>query len=515
MADGIIRNVNAASETDAYDVIIVGGGIHGAMLQLEACRRGLKTLLLEKRDFGAATSFNSLRTVHGGLRYLQSANFRRFFESVAERSWFLRTFPDIVRPLPCLMPLYDEGLRRRSVMRLALLANDLLAWNRNAGVPVRNRLPSGTTIDAESTRALLPAVRSDGLTGGAIWYDAIVPDSQRLVMESLHLGAEAGGTALNYVGADELLTSNNRVAGVRGTDMETGKRHDFRSNAVINAAGPWCREVARSFDRDVEALFYPSIAWNVLFDRGALSSHAVAVAPPGAGAQVYFAHPWKGRLLVGTGHGPWSGGPDDIAPTREQLDEFIDDLNEAVPELGLTRSSISHVFAGLLPARGKDDSEIATSETIVDHLELGGPSGLFSVSGVKLTTSRRVAEKTLKIAFPDRCATIEQDPTRAIPCDNQAGDLYKKAESALANKDRAALQEALACLIDRESVVHLEDLVFRRTALWEYRDQVIAAADFMADLFNWEASRRASEIGNVIDALPIRNIQPPSQIIPR
>jgi glycerol-3-phosphate dehydrogenase len=500
------RDVTAAANVAGYDLIIVGGGIYGAMLLLESSSKGLKSLLLEQNDFGSATSFNSLRTVHGGLRYLQSLNLPRFFESVSERSWFLRTFPELVKPLGCLMPLYGEGLRRRSIMRVALTLNDLLSANRNAGLPPESRIRSTRTIDAGQTKALFPELREAGLEAGAVWYDASVPDSQRLVMEILRRGIESGATALNYVRGEQLLTEHSNTSGVRATDMESGNSVEFRSNVVINASGPWCRQTARQFDRDDEELFHSSIAWNVLFDRDALSDHAVAIAPPKAGAQVYFAHPWKNRLLVGTGHGPWTGGPDKPEPSAAQLRDFIEEVNAAVPGIDLDETSILRVFSGLLPARAADDPQIAVKERILDHSSVGGPKGLYSISGVKLTTSRLVAAKTLQRIFPDRWRTCGPDKslTREVGVPRQ--DVVQRAETALIEGNATGYTDALKELIEEESVVHLDDLVLRRTTLWEYRDLVLKSVDLILGLFDWDESRRAIELERLRTALPEHDV---------
>jgi glycerol-3-phosphate dehydrogenase len=121
-----------------YDVIIIGGGIYGSMVLLESSRAGLKAILLEKNDFGNLTSFNNLRLIHGGLRYLQSLHFSRIHESVKERTWFLRNFPDLVKPLPCLMPLYRNPTKNRLTLGVALRVNDWLTQNRNSGLPPKS-----------------------------------------------------------------------------------------------------------------------------------------------------------------------------------------------------------------------------------------------------------------------------------------------------------------------------------------------------------------------------------------
>ncbi|MGD2069069.1 MAG: FAD-dependent oxidoreductase, partial [Gemmatimonadota bacterium] len=194
MGDVIVRDP-AEAAASAHDLIVVGGGVYGTMLTLEAARRGLRPLLVERSDFGSQTTENSLRIVHGGLRYLQTMDLRRFRESVRERAWLLETFPGHVRPLECFMPLYGEGLRRRWVFAVALALNEGLA--RLGGG--RNELPPGRTLGPEEAGRVLGIVPGGGLTGAAVWYDAVMEDSERVVIEALHAACDHGARALNYV----------------------------------------------------------------------------------------------------------------------------------------------------------------------------------------------------------------------------------------------------------------------------------------------------------------------------
>ncbi len=167
----ILRHPLAVSR-ETFDLIIIGGGIHGVMLSLEASARGLKSLLVEKADFGHATSFNSLRILHGGLRYLQSMDLSRFREAVHERRWFMQCFPELVAPLSCLMPLYGTGLHRTGVLAIALRLNDILSARRNDAVREDIHLPTGRIVDAVETARIFPRVDADRLQGSAIWPDA-------------------------------------------------------------------------------------------------------------------------------------------------------------------------------------------------------------------------------------------------------------------------------------------------------------------------------------------------------
>jgi len=475
---------------EAYDLIVVGGGVYGIMATLEAVRRGLRPLLIERGDFGAATSHNSLRILHGGLRYLQTLDLHRFRESVAERRWFLHHFPDLVRPLPCLAPLHGEGLHRPWIYAPALALNDLLSARRNAGLRGERALPGGTVLDAGATRALFPGVDSQGLVGGALWYDAFVPNAPRLLIETLHWACARGARVLNYVAGQAPLVEHGRIAGLRANDLIGGAELVPRAPVIINTAGPWAARFAAACGATVQTgLYQPSLAWNVLFDRTPPSSHALAARARGPGGRTYFLVPWKGALLAGTGHAPWDAGPDDPRLPRALLRTFIDDLNTAVPGLELAEGDVVRVLAGLLPAATAGTGDLAVRETILDHGRRGGPGGLFSVSGVKLTTSRRVADKVLARAFPsarptpyssfarpDRRAEHPDYPFAWMPA---AGDNGWRDPLAHARRD--------------EAVHHLDDLLLRRSSLGDNPVRAVALAEQTCALFGWNAERARRE----------------------
>jgi glycerol-3-phosphate dehydrogenase len=408
----IIRDPAQAAQT-SYDLIIIGGGIYGAMLALEATQRGLRSLLLERDDFGGATSLNSLRIIHGGFRYLQTLDLQRYAESVRERQWFLQTFPDLIKPLPCLMPLYGKGLRRPLILKAALRINDLLSRQRNQQVPSPNHLPDGKIISAAEVQQRFPLVNPAGLQGGAIWYDACMPDSHQVLITILQCSCVLGGIALNYVEAKELLKTGDRVTGVVATDNKTGTSYTYHAPVVINAAGPWCRELAARFDRDFPELFRPSLAWNILFDRPALSDHALAISSPTAKATTYFFHPWKNKLFIGTVHQPWQHSIS-AHPNLDAADviPLLQDLNQAIPDLNLTPSQVLQIFSGFLPVRQEGTTQLST-RALIKHHQTSQIKGLYSISGVKFTTSRGVAEQSIAVAFPEHQYQQKQ-PVRRI-----------------------------------------------------------------------------------------------------
>ena len=180
----IHRDLETAADI-TYDLTVIGGGVYGIALCLEASRRGLTTLLVERGDFGSETSWNSLRILHGGLRYLQTLDLVRFKESVTARQWWIRTYPELVQPLACVMPLYGRGLKRPAVLRLALAANHLLSASRDDGVPSERHLGAGGVISTSELEEMFASLDLTGAKGGALWYDAMMPSSERILMEML------------------------------------------------------------------------------------------------------------------------------------------------------------------------------------------------------------------------------------------------------------------------------------------------------------------------------------------
>lgn len=495
----------AAAARETYDLVIVGGGVYGAMVSLVASLNGVRSLLVERGDFGGETSYNSLRILHGGLRYLQTLDMSRFFESVGERHWFLRTFPELTEALPCLMPLYGNGAKRPAVMQAALMLNDSLSIGRNQGVRADRQLPNGKTVSKTAVGDFFSLVDTSGLQGGAVWYDGGIPDSQRIVMEVLRWAAQLGATALNYVEADGLLQDSCHVSGISAIDQLTGQTYDYYGRVVINAAGPWCRELAARCDRDIPSLFQASIAWNALIDRPALSSHALAVAPKKSGARTYFLRPWKGRLLAGTVHDPWiqpvRSRP---MPTDEQLASCIDDLNQAIPGLNLCEREILRIFSGLLPAAKAGTDKLSKREVIYGHTQ-NNMDGLYSISGVKFTTSRLVAEKTLRHILNQGHLSnqtsfqpmgINLKPPNGIGIRRGIVDYHWMP----VNTDISWLDE-LKNLVDDEAVCHLDDLVLRRTSLGDNPDRAKTIAPQLCSLFNWDEARSKSELERLNMAL--------------
>ena len=476
---------------ESYDLIVVGGGIYGVFLTLESARRGLRPLLLERGDFGQGTSWNSLRIVHGGLRALQKLDLRRFYDGVGERRWFLRNYPELVEVLPCLMPLYGSGLHRTGILRAALWMNDVLSCRRNRGVPIEARLERGSVIGVGETRERYPDVERAGLRGAALWYDAVMPVPQRVLMELLRWAVACGGKALNYVEVKDLVAPRGSVEGVDAVDLESGRSLRFEARSVVNCAGPWSRDLARRWDRDEASLFRASLAFNVLLDRPYPADGALALKSPTTG-QVFFLHSCRGKCLAGTFHAPFTGEETPKGIEEGLLEAFLTELRAVAPALEVSRDAVLRVLWGCLPAIREGSRELAVREVIIDHQEGGGPAGLLSVSGVKFTTARRVATRAIgRMSFScDGVSGVVGSERRPVPQLVPDADEFER----LCRDSPRQAAEKIQSLASGEAIVHLEDLVLRRTdwGLDPATGRRLGA--LAASLMGWSPSRVASEV---------------------
>jgi glycerol-3-phosphate dehydrogenase len=454
----MIRRDFSAATRGEFDLLVIGGGIYGVSLLREAARRGLRACLCEAEDFGGGTSWNSLRTVHGGLRYLQTLDLPRFFQSVAARRRLARLFPTLLRPLEVMMPLYGRGLKRVAVMRAALLVNDLLSARRNAGVAPAVRLPMGRVRNAAATQRAFPQVRAAGLEGAASWSDYLMVSSERIVIELLHDACRRGAVALNYAPVLELTSVGNTARGVRVRDTRTDEVRTIAARSVVNCTGPQVRSLARGQGGDVEALFQPSLAFNLMLEVRLPVRCALAVAPPDPGAAVLFVIPQAGTVLAGTMHVPRPADTVEAAPTTAEIEQFLGLLNAAIPGLDAGTVNVRRVFAGLLPVTVAGSVELANREVLLDHGRSSGLAGVYSVSGVKFTTAIDVARQALAMMSVGR----DRVPDRSELSLSPASDLLTDARN-LWTWEPAAIRSALRQVIEDEAVQCVDDLVLRRT----------------------------------------------------
>lgn len=488
-----------SSFSDArFDVIVVGGGIYGIMTALEASARKLRVLLVEAGDWGSGTSYSWLRILHGGLRYLQKMDLPRFYESVRERKWFLEHFPHLVRPVRCVMPLYQTGSHPRWLMQAALTLNDLLSIHRNRGLPRDQHLERGRILSPAEVLEALPYAAREDLKGGACWVDAVAREPQLLLLELLQWCRARGTVCLNYTRATEVLKTDGKVTGLRVHNVLDGTDQKYLAPVVINATGHWAPGIARRAGHQRGAAPAASWAWNVLFDVPITGESAGAVTAREQGAQTFFVMPWQGRALIGTGHAPVEGRDESVAVPEYLIERFVEQVARAAPSLDLTMSKVSRVFGGRLPISSPDPLRLTARPWIVDHRQ-SGAAGLYSVWGIKYTTALAVARRVVARACGNRAApreryrpegvepiripSTESDRHGSILPELQGDNLKRVADLGLATE---------AC--------HLDDLVLRRCGLGDHPGSARELAGPMAATMPWNNERRDSELSRFFES---------------
>ena len=395
-----------------FDLLIIGGGIYGATAAWEAAKQGLKVALIEKEDFGAGTSSNSLKIIHGGLRYIQHLDYRRMRESIRERRILMKLAPHLVHPLPCVMPTYGHFGKGPEAMCAALFLNDLVGWDRNRIGDPQKILPRGRILSKEEIIEWLPGVRRTNLTGGALWYDCQVYNSERLLLAFLHTAVNEGAEVANYVAARGLLFRGNRVVGVRAEDKLSGQPVEIRARLVLNAAGPWVNQVFGWLRPHQER---PPVQWSWAMNLVTRQIHPeVAIGATGRhkvwqdgrlvdkASKVFFIAPWRGYSLVGTIHEPYRGDPSGFRVREKEILRFLEEINEAYPGAALSRGDVTFFYGGLLPMDRPDpkSGEVVLTKhyRLIDHTKADSIDGMISVVGVKYTTARDVSHKAVRLA---------------------------------------------------------------------------------------------------------------------
>ncbi|HZJ24335.1 MAG TPA: glycerol-3-phosphate dehydrogenase/oxidase [Anaerolineales bacterium] len=538
-----------------FDVLVVGGGIHGAITAWDAALRGLSVALIERGDFGSGTSQNSLKIIHGGLRYLQDGNLSRIRMMVRERTIWMKIAPHLIHPLPCLMPTTQKMSRSRLTMGIALMANDYLSFDRNQLEDPEKDLFDGMIVSQRELSRILPGYDVSTSTGAAVWYDAQIYNSERLLLEFILSAMQTGAEVANYVEAINFLQQGNRIIGVRAKDLPTGQIFDIQSKLVINCAGAWMNCLLEK--AALRSEYATSIAMNVIVDQVwsdvavGLTSQPLNGKPP----QVLFIVPWRNKSMIGTYHLPWQDEPHTFKPNEAMVQEFLDQINSAHPPYELSLQDVRHVTWGFLPVNKADANKqyvnLTRDGVVIDHQKKNGISGLISVLGVKYTTARVVAEQAMDLAVNQLGMKTKKCQTHMTPVrGGKIDDFEDFLRRALAGVPRlinkksiehlvytygSEYQKLLECVqsqpdlarridpplpvtvaevqhaVQYEMALTLSDVMGRRTELGSTELPSMAAlqkcASLMNSEFQWSPERQQQEIDSVIQAYPFKKTE--------
>lgn len=409
-----------------YDVLVVGGGIFGAFATWDAALRGLRVAIVERGDFSQATSSNHFKVVHGGIRYMQHADFLRVRQSSRERSTLLRIAPHLVYPLPIILPTYGHGNGGKGILRLGCSLYDLLTLDRNRGLHDRKRrIPSCRFLTSSEVLKHFPRLDARGLTGGLVFYDGQIYNPTRLVMSAMRSAVAAGAHAANYMEVTRFLRRGRRVVGAEVQDREGGAQLTVRARVVLNATGPWAPRLLRdalgldlghltpTFSRDVAIVSSKQLSPTFGLGLPTVSSDGKAILD--RGGRHLLMVPWRGNTLVGVWHGVHSGSIDEPYVGRDEVQQYVSQANAVCPGLGLRLDDVQMVYAGLVLSKGQDQVTdrhfFGTRSILIDHSRTNELDGLITLIGVRATVARQAAERAVdlivkKLRLPSPpCAT--------------------------------------------------------------------------------------------------------------
>jgi len=400
------RNIDKF-KTEKFDVLVVGGGIHGAAIVWELTRNGYNVCLVDKSDFGSETSANSLKVLHGGLRYLQHANFKRMRESIYSRKTFQQIAPHLVKNVPFLIPTFGYTIKSKLALAIAMKLNDIISFDRNKNIENNNYIPGGKTISKKKFSKIIPNLETNNFTGGAVWYESIALNTERLLLEFLYKAYDNGATLVNYAKAEELIIKNKSIKKIRIKDELTNEEFFVQAKYVVDSVGPWLNQFLKGTN-DFSKLSSPlTKAVNFIVKKNFFQEFAVGLesekeftdkaAVINKGKRLFFFVPIGDYTMIGTTYKIYNDEPDNCKIEKEDIQEIIDEINATYKPLNLKYEdvTIAHVGTQAMPNtefENEFDIQPETHSLVFDHSKNGSIKNLISVKSVKYTTAPSIAK---------------------------------------------------------------------------------------------------------------------------
>lgn len=482
---------------EPFDLLIIGGGITGAGIALDAAARGIKTALVERRDFASGTSSRSSKLIHGGLRYLKQFQFKVTFESSREKNLLRKLAPHLIRDLPFVFPV-KSGFAGRAAVNTGLWLYDFAAGFPDGMIHRKLRVP-------EAAR-LIPGLATASLNGAYLYYDAAADDC-RLVLHVLKKAAELGACAANYAEVTGFEDDHSAVVRADGRDLTA------RAKVIVNATGVWCDEVRRRRDETAPRLVRPSKGVHLVLAKDRLPIEAAAILQSPEDGRVVFLIPAGERVIVGTTDTDYEGDLDHPRAETEDVDYLLGLLARHLPDARIGRADVLSTYAGLRPLL--NESADAPSKVSRDHKILD--NGVITVTGGKLTTYRLMARHVVdlvcrRLGVRAKCATKGIPLFPAAAADDPLVRNYGSEAAKIA--DRRPLIDGLSYAegepeyaVTHEMAVTLADVLARRTriALFD-REQGRSVAERvarrLAPLTGWDVSRELEAFERELEDYP-------------
>lgn len=370
------------TQTDHWDILIIGGGATGLGAAVDAASRGYRTLLIEKKDFAHATSSRSTKLIHGGVRYLEQGNLKLVKESLRERGLLLKNAPHVCHNLGFVLPVFAHY--RKWYYGIGLKIYDLLAGSLQLG--------KTKILSSKKTADSLPNFSHASLKGGVLYHDGQFDDS-RLAINLAATAADYGATLINYCSLNQFIKINNKITGAEITDTLSGKSFRINASVTINATGVFTDQVLQLDEPGAAPMLEASRGVHIVVDKSFFPSSHAFIIPKTDDGRVLFAVPWHDKVVIGTTDTAVDGITDDPAASREEIDFIISHINRYLSAPIHYRDVLS-VYAGLRPLLTNKQAR-KTSVLPRDHITRVSTSGLVTITGGKWTTYRSMAEQAV------------------------------------------------------------------------------------------------------------------------
>ncbi len=512
--------------TQAFDLVVIGAGINGAGIARDAAMRGLRVAVLDQYDMCSGTSAWSTRLIHGGLRYLEYGEVPLVYESLRERRTLRTTAPHLVHPIRISIPIYDGAKRGPWLIRLGMLAYDLLSLGK--------AMPAHDMLNQRQARAALPGLEARGLRAVARYWDAQVEFAERLVLENLLAARAAGAELLTWHRVTGLPVEGGRVRAVEWQDTLSRRTGALAGAVVINAAGPWVDTVLDATARPAERLIGGTKGSHIVVGRFDGAPDDAVYVEAAADGRPVFVVPWNGQILIGTTDIRFDDRPESARADEAEIGYLLSETNRVFPRAALSRADIDYSYSGVRPLPYVDkgpESAITRRHIIRRNQDLA--SNLVSIIGGKLTTYRNLAEQSVDLVGQMLERRLPRSTTADVPLPGAAdlaeigvtlagvNELSARTRErlirvyggrardvvALVDEDAtlgselgssAAVAAEVVFAIREEFARTLTDIVHRRLMIGLDRDQGRSAyrdvAEIAAREFGWDRETRAAAL---------------------
>lgn len=438
-----------ADQGYTWDVIVIGGGATGLGSAVDAASRGLRVLLLEAHDFAKGTSSRATKLAHGGVRYLAQGNIALVREALEERGRMLRNAPNLVRPMPFVIPV--RNWFQKMFYWVGLKAYEWLSGKLSVG-------PTTLMSKAEVLR-VLPTISQKKLAGGVRYFDAQFDDARLAIalMKTLHV---LKGMAVNYMPVTGFVKDGDKVCGVQAKDEWTETVYTLRAKAVINATGVWVDQLRKLDNASSKPMLSPSQGVHVVVGPEFYPAKEAMLVPKTSDGRVLFVVPWLGKTLIGTTDTPREDIPWEPAALPEEIDFILNTAGQYLAKAP-TKADVRSVFVGLRPLVKAGGGGTQNTKSISrEHTIITDPSGLVTITGGKWTTYRSMAEEVIDLVCEQQGWLNKPSRTRNLRLED---DLPTRKPGSQLHPSLELNEAEIAQAVLEEMAMTIEDVLARRS----------------------------------------------------